>query len=92
MILVDYSGICLASIIVNKELDEDMIRHMTLNSLRMYNSKFKEEYGQMILACDGANNWRRSYFPQYKANRRKCRDDSYFDWNEEFRIMHKIKD
>lgn len=92
MILVDYSGICLASIIVNKELDEDMIRHMTLNSLRMYNSKFKEEYGQMILACDGANNWRRSYFPQYKANRRKGRDDSDFDWNEAFRIMHKIKD
>ena len=92
MILVDYSGICLASIIVNKELDEDMIRHMTLNSLRMYNTKFKEEYGQMILACDGANNWRRSYFPQYKANRRKGRDDSDFDWNEAFRIMHKIKD
>jgi len=92
MILVDYSGICLASIIVNKELDEDMIRHMTLNSLRMYNSKFKEEYGQMILACDGANNWRRSYFPQYKANRRKGRDESDFDWNEAFRIMHKIKD
>ena len=92
MIIVDYSGICLASIIVNKELDEDMIRHMTLNSLRMYNSKFKEEYGQMILACDGANNWRRSYFPQYKANRRKGRDESDFDWSEAFRIMHKIKD
>jgi len=92
MILVDYSGVCLASIIVNKELDEDMIRHMTLNSLRMYNTKFKEEYGQMILACDGANNWRRSYFPQYKANRRKGRDESDFDWNEAFRIMHKIKD
>ena len=46
----------------------------------------------MVLACDGANNWRRSYFPQYKANRRKGRDESTFDWNEAFRIMHKIKD
>ena len=69
-----------------------MIRHMTLNSLRMYNKKFRDDYGQMILACDGANNWRRSYFPQYKANRRKGRDESTFDWNEAFRIMHKIKD
>lgn len=92
MILVDFSGICLATIIVNKELDEQMVRHMTLNSLRMYNKKFKENYGQMILACDGANNWRRSYFPQYKANRRKGRDESSFDWQEAFRIMHTIKD
>ena len=92
MSLVDFSGICLATILINKQNDERMIRHMTLNSLRMYNKKFKENYGQMVLACDGANNWRRSYFPQYKANRRKGRDESTFDWNEAFRIMHKIKD
>ncbi len=92
MILVDFSGICLATILINKQNDERLIRHMTLNSLRMYNKKFKEDYGQMVLACDGANNWRRSYFPQYKANRRKGRDESTFDWNEAFRIMHKIKD
>ena len=92
MILVDFSGICLATILINKQNDERMIRHMTLNSLRMYNKKFKDNYGQMVLACDGANNWRRGYFPQYKANRRKGRDESTFDWNEAFRIMHKIKD
>ena len=65
---------------------------MTLNSLRMYNKKFKEQYGEMVLACDGANNWRRSYFPQYKANRRKGRNESNFDWQEAFRIMHTIKE
>lgn len=92
MIIVDFSGICLASIIVNKELNEGMVRHMTLNSLRMYNQKFKNDYGEMVLACDGANNWRRGYFPQYKGVRRKGRDESTFDWNEAFRIMHKIKD
>ena len=92
MIIVDYSGICLASIIVNKELNENMVRHMTLNSLRMYNQKFKKDYGEMVLACDGMNNWRRGYFPQYKANRRKGRKESDFDWNEAFRIMHMIKD
>ena len=44
MILVDFSGICLATILINKENDERMIRHMTLNSLRMYNQKFKEDF------------------------------------------------
>jgi len=92
MILVDFSGICLATILINKQNDEQMIRHMTLNSLRMYNKKFREQYGDMVLACDGMNNWRRGYFPQYKANRRKGRDESTFDWNEAFRIMHTVKD
>jgi hypothetical protein len=92
MIIVDFSGICLASILIHKTLDEAMVRHMTLNSLRMYNKKFRDQYGEVILACDGANNWRRSYFPQYKGNRRKDREKSTFDWNEAFRIMHTIKD
>jgi len=92
MIIVDFSGICLSSIIVNKELNENLIRHMTLNTLRMYYQKFKRDYGDMILACDGMNNWRRGYYPQYKANRRKGREESDFDWNEAFRIMHLIKD
>jgi len=92
MILVDFSGIAIATIAINKVNDESMLRHMILNSLRMYNKKFRNEYGQMILCCDGANNWRREYFPQYKANRRKGREESDFDWAEAFRIMHKVKD
>jgi len=91
MILVDFSGIAIATIAVNKVNDESMLRHMILNSLRMYNKKFKDKYGQMVLACDSSS-WRRDYFPQYKANRRSGRDESDFDWAEAFRIMHKIKD
>ena len=92
MIIVDYSGICLATILITKNLDEGMIRHMTLNSLRMYNQKFKENYGQMVLACDGPNNWRKEYFPQYKGNRRKSREQSTFDWNEAFRILNSLRE
>ena len=89
---MDFSGIAVATIAVNKVNDENMLRHMMLNSVRMYNKKFRDQYGQMIICCDGANNWRRGYFPQYKANRRKGRDESGFDWAEAFRIMHKVKD
>ena len=91
MILVDFSGIAIATIAVNKINDENMLRHMILNSLRMYNKKFKDKYGQMVLACDSSS-WRRDYFPQYKANRRTGRDESDFDWAEAFRIMHQVKD
>ena len=91
MILVDFSGIAIATIAVNKVNDEQMLRHMILNSLRMYNKKFKAEYGQMVLACDSSS-WRRDYFPQYKANRRSGRTESDFDWAEAFRIMNQVKD
>lgn len=92
MILVDFSGIAIATIVINKVNEEGMLRHMILNTLRMYNAKFKPEYGEMVLCCDGPNNWRRSYYPQYKANRKKSREESDFDWEEAFRIMHQIKD
>ncbi len=92
MILMDFSGIAIATIVVNKVNDENMLRHMILNSIRMYNKKFKQDYGQMILCCDGPNNWRKTYYPQYKANRKKSRDESGFDWQEAFRIMHLVKE
>jgi len=92
MILIDYSGIALSSIIVNKVLDENMVRHMILNSIRMYRSKFRKEYGEVVIAADGANNWRRGAFPQYKASRRKDRGESDFNWNEAFRILHMVKE
>ncbi len=41
------------------ELSEDLVRHMVLNSLRAHNKKFKKEYGEMVIACDSKNVWRR---------------------------------
>src|SRR5210317_369647 len=92
MIIIDFSGIAISNIVINKTLDENMIRHMILNSIRMYRSKFHKEYGEVIIAADGANNWRRGAFPQYKASRRKDRDKSDFDWNEAYRILNLVRE
>ena len=94
MILIDYNQIALASVIVQKLNDEQMIRHMILNSIRMYNKKYRDQYGQMVICCDGPNTWRREYFPEYKASRKKSRDktDSTMDWNEVFRILNTVRD
>ena len=80
MIIVDYSQIALASIIVQRIDDPELIRHICLNTLRMYNKKYREEYGQMVLACDGFNSWRKQFFPEYKGNRKKNRSASELDW------------
>ena len=92
MIIVDYSGIALASIIINKTFDEQLIRHMILNSLRMYRTRYKEEYGELVLAVDASNNWRKTAFPQYKASRKKTQKQYDFDWGEAFRILNKIRE
>ena len=94
MILIDYNQIALASVIIQKLNDENMIRHMILNSIRMYNKKYRDDYGQMVICCDGPNTWRREYFPEYKANRKKNRDktDPTMDWNEVFRILNLVRD
>jgi len=92
MIIVDYSGIALASIIINKTYDEQMIRHMILNSLRMYRTRYKQEFGEMVIAVDASNNWRKQEFVHYKANRKKDRKASTFNWNEAFRILNLVQE
>ena len=92
MILLDYSQIALSNIIVQKLNDEQMIRHMILNSIRIYNKRYRDEYGQMVICADGMNTWRKDYFPYYKANRKKGREESDQDWNEIFRILHLVKE
>lgn len=92
MILLDYSQIALSNIIVQKLNDENMIRHMILNSIRMYNKKYRNEYGQMVICADGMNTWRKEFYPQYKASRKKGRDSSGLDWQEIFRVLNLVRD
>ena len=92
MILIDYSQIAISNIIVQKLNDESMIRHMILNSIRMYNKRYREEYGEMVICADGMNTWRKDFYPFYKANRKKGREESAEDWNEIFRILHLVRD
>jgi len=90
--IIDYNGIAIANIIVQKlAIDEDLIRHMILNSIRMYNVKFRAKYGQMVIAADSSS-WRKEVFPQYKYKRKEGREESSIDWNEVFRITNLIRE
>lgn len=92
MILLDYSQIALSNIIIQKVDDEDLIRHMILNSIRMYNKRHRDEYGQMVICADGMNTWRKEYFPEYKAHRKKGRAKSSMDWEEIFRVLNLVRE
>ena len=95
---MDYSQVMLSNIMVqlgnhtNAQVEENMCRHMVLNSIRMYKTKFGAEYGKMVIACDSTNYWRRQLFPYYKANRKKSQAASELDWKAIFECLNKIRD
>jgi hypothetical protein len=93
MIIIDYNGIAISNIVTQKlDIDENLIRHMILNSIRLYRSKFKDKFGEVVITGDAGNNWRYKAFPQYKASRKKNRATSKMDWNEVFRVTNMVWD
>ena len=98
MILIDMNQVCISNLMMQigskrqNDVDESLVRHMVLNSLRMYRSRFGEKYGELVLCYDSKKYWRREYFPNYKSNRKKDREASGLDWNLIFETLNNIRD
>ena len=96
MILLDLNQVMIANLMMqirnSSEVEEDMLRHMILNSLRLYRTKFAKDYGDLVICCDDKNYWRKQIFPYYKAHRRADREKSPLDWNNIFTILNKVRD
>ena len=97
MIIVDFNQVMISNLMMslgnhtNTPLEEGLLRHMVINSLRSYKQKYGNEYGQIVIACDDKNYWRKQVFPYYKANRKKARDQSEIDWGIVFQSFDKLK-
>jgi 5'-3' exonuclease len=97
MIIIDMNQITLASLMMDmnmrksNEVDEGMVRHMILNSIRLYRTQFNKDYGEVILTYDSKHYWRREYFPNYKAMRKRGREKDNKDWDTIFSVLNKIK-
>ena len=98
MILFDFNQVAISNLMEQigsskTAVDESLVRHMILNTIRTYVKKFKAEFGSnIIIACDNKKYWRREIFPYYKANRKKSRESSGHDWNSIFDCLNKIRD
>jgi hypothetical protein len=99
MIILDYSQIALSNILpfqndIKRQSAEEiknLIRHTTLSTIKMYKKKYSAEYGELIIACDGPNYWRKSIFPHYKAMRKANRDKSDLDWGLIFDTLGELR-
>jgi 5'-3' exonuclease len=98
MIIFDFNQVAISNLMEQigsskTAVDESLVRHMILNTIRTYVKKFKAEFGtNIIIACDNKKYWRREIFPYYKANRKKSRESSGHDWNSIFECLNKIRD
>jgi hypothetical protein len=99
MILVDYSQVALAAILTfQRELKgtesevKNLIRHVTLSTLKSYKKKYGKEYGEMVICCDGRKYWRKEFFEQYKGSRKKNREASDLDWKLIFDTLSEMRD
>lgn len=72
-------------------IEVDLLRHMVVNAIRNQKQKFGKEYGDIVIACDSKKYWRKQHFPYYKANRKKSREESGFDWQLIFDTITLIK-
>ena len=94
-ILIDYSQVFIANLMqqpgIREGVEEDLVRHMVLNSLRSYRNKFKSEYGELVICCDNKKYWRKDIFPYYKSHRKANRKQSDFDWSQIFNCLNKVK-
>ena len=96
MILIDFTQVVIGSLMValnrGEDLDDDLVRHLILNNIRYYRTRFTEEYGEVVLCCDSRHYWRKDYFPNYKANRKVDRKKSEYNWDLIFETLNTIRD
>ena len=101
MILIDWSQTVLAGAFAfgsdfDKGADtskmQNILRHTILTTLLSYKKKFGSTYGEMCIAADGRDYWRKQIFPQYKGMRKERRKESNTDWSAIFDIATTIRE
>ena len=99
MILIDLNQVVISNLMVqinklskHEELEEGLIKHMILNSILSVKKRFGKDYGKIVICCDNKNFWRKDFFPFYKGNRKKVREDSGYDWNLIFNTITQTKE
>lgn len=92
MILVDFNQVMMSNMIVmikRNDYTPEFFRHWVLNTIRSFNVKFKNTYGEMIICCD-SRSWRKEYFSYYKMARKLKRQEDDIDWDAVFGDFHSL--
>jgi 5'-3' exonuclease len=72
-------------------LSFDFLRHLILNTVRIYVKQYKNEYGQFIIASD-SKTWRKKVFPHYKGKRGETKKKSRINWDTIYPFINAVFD
>jgi hypothetical protein len=96
MILVDMNQITISHLMVRHKIEGginiDSVRKSVIRVLGRIQSRYRREYGELVLCYDDKDYWRREAFPYYKKNRKQEREESSIDWDQVFSVLNKIRD
>lgn len=111
MILYDFSSLLVRSVFTatknvnphkkdGKYVTDDYIAvaiFRIINELIDSYKTYHSEYGEMILCMDDSTKqyWRKEFYPPYKSQRKKERDESEINWNEVYKhidVLSKVLD
>ena len=73
---------------MGQDINKEILRHLILNTYRVYKKKFGREYGELVICNDSKGSWRRDIFPLYKESRKEKRKSDDLDWS----MIHSIFD
>ena len=95
MILLDFSQVMIASFMSigrgRVVVEEELLRHTVLNTIRQYRRQFKEyDTNGFVICCDSVHNWRKESFPEYKASRKKKKEDDTTDWKSLYAFLDEM--
>lgn len=97
MLIFDYSQVCIAALTpffdelgADASKVENLGRHAILSKIKYIRKKFSD-HKEVVIACDGREYWRRDIFPNYKASRKKYREESNIPWPEIHSLMDKLR-
>ncbi len=97
MMVLDLNNVLFSSVLYylsqqrDKSIEQNMVFHIAINTIRSINVKFREEYGDLVIAADSLKYWRKQYFPYYKASRKKAREQSDVNWTKLFECLGVLK-
>lgn len=96
ILLIDYSMLVYRALFVARiqgdkpQQYKGLFFHHVLNLLQQTMTKYKVQAKDVYICKDSKFNWRKEVYKDYKANRKKNRNEDDFDWNEFFEIKKEL--
>ena len=90
VLLIDWSNLAIRNLLVMPYDPTDQVKFVAWKNMMIRSLKkiFKEHEASKVIFClEGHHNWRKTYYPEYKANRKVARESNKIDFDAFFKAQ-----